>query len=120
MWSFVAAYGEQTTDSATICSCTNTNIIWSHSVPYYVGNDYCCDTGNSGGSIGNSNTVFSDDPLWDGEGCGPTSTCCQFNSPPWFCKSLGYRTTQDLELRLSTRDGLREDILVSLVELYVQ
>jgi len=28
-------------------------------------------------------------PLWDGEGCRPTSSgCCQFNNPPWFCKHL--------------------------------
>ena len=26
--------------------------------------------------------------LWDGEKCGLTSTCCEFNNPPRFCKEL--------------------------------
>ncbi len=34
------------------------------------------------------NILYSEDPLWDGQGCGLTSSCCQFNSPPWFCKKL--------------------------------
>ena len=28
------------------------------------------------------------DPVWDGMGCSSTSTCCTFNSPPWFTKNL--------------------------------
>ena len=31
---------------------------------------------------------YTADPLWDGEGCDETNTCCDFNSPPWFCKDL--------------------------------
>ena len=36
------------------------------------------------------NKVFMDDPLWDGEGCGGSSTCCSFNTPPYFCQHLKY------------------------------
>ena len=45
--------------------------------------------------------VHADDPLWDGEGCGPTSTCCQFNTPPWFCATPPQPTTDDIELKIS-------------------
>ena len=40
------------------------------------------------------------DPLWDGKGCGPTNTCCSFNTPPWFVKGLASPTTDDLEMRV--------------------
>ena len=40
----------------------------------------------------NSSAFYIDDPLWDGEGCCSTSSCCEFNSPLWFCKSLPYPT----------------------------
>ena len=38
------------------------------------------------------------DPLWDGQGCGPTSSCCTFNSPPWFNVQLSSPTTDDIEM----------------------
>jgi len=64
-------------DSICPCSLNSTNI-----VPTFVGNNYFCDTGtiiNDG-----QNTPYLDDPLWDGQDCGSSSTCCSFNSPPWF------------------------------------
>ncbi len=51
--------------------------------------------------------AHSDDPLWDGAGCGPTSSCCQLNNPPWFCVSFPEPTTDDLELRICTDQSLR-------------
>ena len=58
---------------------------------------YFCDTG----SRDRFQLIFyPDDPLWDGVGCGPTSTCCSFNNPPWFCKQLPQPTTDNIELRL--------------------
>ena len=38
------------------------------------------------------------DPLWDGKGCGPTNTCCSFNTPPWFVKDLSSATTDNIEM----------------------
>ncbi len=58
--------------------------------------------------------------IWDGAGCGGTSTCCQFNNPPWFCKQLPQPTTDDIELRLCavglyTND---EDIAIRQVDIF--
>ena len=64
-------------------------------------------------------TFYQDDPLWDGAGCSSLSTCCQFNSPPWFCRALPQPTTDDLEVRICHARGL-EDTPVQLVEFYVQ
>ncbi len=83
------------------------------------GDNYFCETGNTGLShnFGNEN---SNDPLWDGEGCGSTSTCCQKNNPPWFCATLPQMTADDLEIRLCRdSDSTDEDIIISLIEIYV-
>ena len=53
-----------------------------------------------------TNYVFyADDPLWDGQGCGPASTCCTLNSPPWFCKQLSQLTNTDLEIQICGGGG---------------
>ena len=59
--------------------------------------------------------LYSNDPLWDGAGRRGHSTCCSFNSPPWFMKQLC--TNDALELRVC-RDQPRSGL--KIVELYVQ
>ena len=65
--------------------------------------------------------VLHGDPLWDRAGCGTQSTCCSFNSPPWFYKQLPETATDDIEMRVC-HDQARndEDIAIEIVELYVQ
>ena len=101
------------------CPCTNTNVFWPHQVPSFINNNYFCDTGNPGPGI-ISTAYYTDDPLWDGKGCSSTSTCCEFNSPPWFCKSLSQPTSDDLEIRNCYGDNLSyEDKLISLMDVYI-
>ena len=107
IWSFVGAWYEQDPNYRTElnCPCTNTNVSWPYQVPSFVNNDYFCDTGNPGPGY-NHTTYYTDDPLWDGEGCNSTSTCCEFNTPPWFCTSLLQPTNGDLEIRNCFYHGL--------------
>ena len=92
IWTFAAARDETTSNSRSKCPCTNINTTNSATPPpEFVGNDYFCDTGSSDFS---SSIFYSDDPLWDGAGCGPQSTCCSFNNPPWFYKQLPQPTTR--------------------------
>ena len=125
VWTFAGARDEPTrytnnNKPSYSCPCINPALTWRYEVPSYVGNSYFCDTGAH--TITNRNSdrkkVFMDDPLWDGEGCGGSSTCCSFNSPPWFCQHLKYHTSDNLELRLCSY--AYEDKLVSLVEIYVK
>ena len=117
IWSFASAIGEATRFKARyVCDCSNNNN-WPYNTSF-VGNDYFCDSGNPYDGISHSR-FYSSDPLWDGQGCGPSSTCCQFNNPPWFCKTLPQPTTDDLEIRICN-DANHEDTPVQLVELYVQ
>ena len=101
-----------------VCPCTKTDTLFTGVVPPFVGQDYFCDTGSRSQY---QDRIYSHDPLWDGSGCGSTSSCCRFNSPPWFCKQLPQPTTDDIELRLcSDQNTDNEDVLIELVELYVQ
>ena len=66
-------------------------------------------------------TFHSDDPLWDGDGCTANSTCCSFNNPPYFIKSLDNPTTDDIELRMCNYHSLGySNIAVEFVEIYVK
>ena len=120
IWSFVGAVGERNTNFPYfICPCTSTDITWPYQVPSFIGNNYFCDTANRGPGW-NVNTVYTNDPLWDGEGCGPNNACCEFNNPPWFCTTLPQPTTDDMEMRhCHDGDEADEDILISLVDIYV-
>jgi len=93
-----------------VCPCTKTDTTYTGIVPPFLGNDYFCDTGSNN----HWNVAFyPDHPLWDGRGCGPTSSCCSFNSPPWFCKELPQPTTDDIEVRVFTDERVsNEDITI--------
>ena len=117
IWTFAAAAYEAYSNRY-VCPCTKTNTPYIGRVPPFIGEDYFCDTG--------SRTTWTyqyylNDPLWDGAGCGPTSTCCEFNTPPWFCKELSQPTTDDIELRLCVDEGLNnEEVLLEQYEIFVQ
>ena len=122
IWSFAMALFENDPSYASWtqhnCFCTNTNFNWQHQTPSFVGNDYFCATGNPGPRW-NNNRIY-ENPLWDGEGCISTDSCCQFNSPPWFCKTLPQPTTDDLELRICcNQHHTDEDTIINLVDIYV-
>ena len=120
IWSFAAGLDEVGTFPHFNCPCTNVNQASSaKSPPTFVGNDYFCDTGSEGRY--NSGTFYSDDPLWDGSGCGPLNSCCDLNNPPWFYRHLSPSASGDIEMRVC-RDELsnNEDVAIEVIELYIQ
>ena len=119
IWTFAAAQDETTTNPHTKCPCTNINIASSATPPpAFVGNDYFCDTGSSSAY---TNKFYSGDPLWDGAGCGPQSTCCSFNNPPWFYKQLPQPATDDMEMRVCrSTNSSNEDISIEMFDIYIQ
>jgi hypothetical protein len=123
IWTFAAGASEvHTTMNDFIkfsCPC-DTAFASSRQVPTFVGNDYLCESGVHR-DWNHNFTLFSDDVLWDGQNCISTSTCCQFNNPPWFTKNLPNATTDDIELRICTNylPG-HDDVPLELIELYVQ
>ena len=117
IWTFANALDEVRRNEY-VCPCTKTDTSFNGAVPPFVSGDYFCDTGSR---YSFAKQFYSEDPLWDGAGCGGTSTCCQFNNPPWFCKQLPQPTTDDIELRLCADQGIdNEDTAIEKIELFVQ
>ena len=122
IWTFAAALSEDDRSSTIryICPCSNTRVSYDWAIPRYVGSDYFCETGNRASYVNNPNYLV-DDPLWDGKGCGPESTCCDGAGKPWFCKDLPEPSTDDIEVRLCASEGRSsEDVAIEIVELYIQ
>ena len=97
IWTFAAANDELRADQWR-CPCSRCDQNITGHVPSFVGKDYFCDSGTL--LFPNPDQAYTTNPIWDGSGCAPTSTCCNFNSPPWFCKKLPQTTTDDIELRV--------------------
>ena len=65
--------------------------------------------------------LLHDDPLWDGDGCGPGNTCCNQAGMPWFYRTLPQEVDDDIELRICSDQELgNEETYVELLEIYVQ
>ena len=123
IWTFASALHEdgRSDHLQYVCPCSNTKVSFNWVIPQFVGTDYFCETGNRGFYNNDPSKYLVDDPLWDGKGCGPDSTCCDGAGKPWFCKDLPEPTTDDIEMRLCTNEARgNEDISVEIVELYIQ
>ena len=123
IWTFVGAGHESSYQSFYTCPCMNDNISPS-TVPSFLGNDYFCDSAVSDHRTENYNTIHTSDPLWDGEGCDSTNTCCydpqREVNPPWFVKTLSSPTSDDIEMRLCHLYNSHGSTPIEEVELYIQ
>ena len=126
IWTFAGALDETESHSRSKCPCVNPNLDPTPTLPGFIGNDYFCDTAfeTRWNTVPNYQSIQVSDPLWDGEGCGPTSTCChdqQRNvNPPWFVKTLSSPTSDDIEMRLRSPSSSSSTTAIEIVELYVQ
>ena len=130
IWTFAAALsdGNPHTDTTPYrCGCSDTSKNWTHATPEYVGDDYFCDSNGQYTEGGTWEGRNEDDDLWDGEGCGPSSSCCKWRDPPYFCKHLHYTASEDMEVGLfshrtygSINDFIYFSPTVSLIEIFVQ
>ena len=119
IWTFAAAPDERGAAAPYSCPCTNIHHAGSApQPPSFVGTDYFCDTGSRGEWQGR---LYTDDPLWDGAGCGPVNTCCSLNNPPWFVKQLPSTTTSNIEMRICHDEPRsNEDTPIEVIELFIQ
>ena len=118
IWTFAAGRAE-TNYLNYSCPCVDgsTN---GPNVPAFVGQNYFCEAGVR---TWNESMFFADDPLWDGQGCGPTSSCCTFNSPPWFRVQLPSTTSDAIEVRLCHeyfQVQSEQRAPIELMELYIK
>ena len=119
IWTFAAGLRETMAMNAeSTCPCTgNTG---ATPPPSFVGSDYFCEAGVRDRTP-TSPTLYSNDSLWDGDGCTDTNPCCSFNNPPWFYKQLPQPTTDNIEMRVCKNEpASNEDVAIEIVEIYVQ
>ena len=119
IWTFAAGVDEQI--DINRCPCIVGSTAARSNVPSFVGQNYFCETGITQWP-GTYGVFYPDgDPLWDGQGCGPTSSCCTFNSPPWFNVRLPSSTTDGIEVRICSDESTTvDDTPIQLIELYVK
>ena len=83
-----------------------------------IGNDYFCESGQYTSS---SFKFFTNDSLWDGDGCGSQELQCCSAHPnlPWFHKTFNSSTTDYIELRVCSdrSPASNEDTPVSFYEI---
>ena len=101
------------------CTCNDGNSLVS---PPFVGSDYYCETGDNDKTCCSYSTLFSNDPLWDGQQCpGEEAPCCTHPNMPWFNKTLSETTTEDIELRVCGDEGItNEDTRLEVIDLFVR
>ena len=122
IWTFSAGGSDATIlDYVSNCPCANPAAsVTAAPAPSFVGDNYFCESGNSGGSSAGG-VVFTGDPLWDGE--QSEGVCCSNNgrSPPWFGVTLPNPTSDDIEVRICGDEGTHnEDSPIQLLEIYIQ
>ena len=114
VWTFAAYPSDDYTTPIYLCPCSQPYLNIS-SPPDFVGNNYFCDTAAQNCCPTGYRT---DDPLWDGQGCGGSTTCCSFNNPPWFSTALPETTSENIEVRIC--DDQSGDTPITILDLYIQ
>uniref|UniRef100_A0A1X7UVS6 Fibrinogen C-terminal domain-containing protein n=1 Tax=Amphimedon queenslandica TaxID=400682 RepID=A0A1X7UVS6_AMPQE len=118
VWSLISGIDELSSSS---CPCNTGSSV---SVQSFIGNHYFCESGNPNSAA--SYTLYTSDPLWDGQGCGSLeSPCCNVPGIPWFHRDYGSTITTDyIELRVCgdyhANAAGGEDSPVSYYEIYVK
>uniref|UniRef100_A0A1X7UN91 Uncharacterized protein n=1 Tax=Amphimedon queenslandica TaxID=400682 RepID=A0A1X7UN91_AMPQE len=115
IWSLAAGYSEFTRNVPHGCPCNHGATV--KPAPF-VGNDFYCE---SGFSHWPHNRFALSDPLWDKKQCrGQEAPCCNRPLLPWFRKSIGYTTADNIEMRVcSDQDTNDENIGIDQYEFYV-
>ena len=117
IWTLMS--GAEDRDDRNYCPCGSRYSLHS---PSFVGSHYYCEAGYQGTHQPTAGTFYYSDPLWDGKECGSSETiCCQRTLIPWFYRSLGYATTDSIEMRICLDDDTNdEDVAVGQYEIYIR
>ena len=116
IWTLMAGVKDSFYDDGN-CPC-NTPPGATQNIQDFIGTDYFCESGNPNNAW--SLELYTNDPLWDGKGCGTEeAVCCSAHGLPWFHKSFN-STTDHIELRVCGDEPFNEDVPISSFELYVK
>ena len=121
VWTFVTATSRMN-NLKYLCPCSNKSLnISTTNVPAFVGSNYFCDSGAPPNKTDSSGIHYYNHTLWSGTDCPSQSTCCSFNTPPWFWRVLPNSTTDDIEVRQCANAGpTDENVDAMIIEVYIK
>ena len=115
IWTYVGGFQESVSHGCN-CPCA---VNPGASSPPFVGQDFHCESATRYRPP-YPQRWYTNNTLWDGEDCYPGSSCCDNPLAPWFRRTLQENTTEDIEVRWCTGQGLSRDrVATELLELYV-
>ena len=115
IWSYAGGY-EEAFPRTCNCPCAANP---GASSPPFVGQDFYCESATRY-TPQHPWRWYTNNTLWDGEDCYPGSSCCGNALAPWFRRTLQENTTEDIEVRWCSTQGLAFDrVAIQLLELYV-
>ena len=119
IWTYAAGLSEgRFAPISSNCPCSIPSHHNNAFPPSFVGDNYYCESGNPTNTFIYDH-IYSGDKLWDGEQC--EGVCCSNGkSPPWFSVELPTPTTDDIEVRICCGTEPGDDVLIQLLDLYIQ
>ena len=113
IWTYTAG-NQEAAPGTWNCPCAKFPGTSPHS---YIGENYYCESPTH---FPPSREWYTNNTLWDNQGCYPGSNCCSNPRAPWFVRDLGAPTSDDLEIRWCsyvTADS--DNVATEQVEIYV-
>jgi hypothetical protein len=116
LWSYVCGWSEDYELFPHVrCPCTTSDPTSFTAIPNYVQSNYYCESGRTG--TGNQvDTIFWEDPLWDGSGCDTPGCCDNYG---WFHREIS-STSDDIEVRWCAEEARsNDDVFTDQLEIWV-
>ena len=117
VWTYAAGLSDDYKGNhADNCPCAKHG---GRAAPVFVGNHYYCESGNTGPY--EIPSYYTNDPLWDGNGCLAGNNCCANTDQPWFFRQMVVERQDDIEARMCADQGFKDEgAVVKQIQLYVQ
>ena len=119
VWTYAAGHDDQRNTPSRNCPCASFPGPAPNS---FVLDHYYCESGDNFGDRQQRDMYFTDDPLWDGDGCvSANNNCCAAVGMPWFFRQFSVKQQDDLVARLCQDEGFNnEGSPIDMLQLYVQ
>ena len=116
VWTYAIGISDEGELGTLHCPCAANPGAKAHS---FIGNHYYCESGAIRPPL--QFLVYSDDPLWDGDGfVNANNNCCAHPAMPWFFRNFPVAQQEDIEVRLcQDEDNGNEGVSIDQLQLYV-
>ena len=116
VWTYAVGTSDAGTSSAGNCPCAKYP---GPDPPTYVGYHYYCESDST--RKPDAFKLYTDDTLWDGEGCLPENSCCYRAGMPWFFRQFPVALTGNIEVRICYDQTFSDEaVAVEQIQLYAQ